>query len=179
MEADLASAPPQQCPGVGMVEDARSITLFRDKTKTVYREKQAQGYVRDFDGGCEYSAQNVKIDMDIVLDVSLGLKARIKGNDKPTIVLPYFVAITSPEEEVLAKEVFAAAVKFNSNEKEKTQVERLREVIPLKDISLGPNYRVYVGFQLTEDQLIYNRAQAKSKAPQIADPRIVVQGAVQ
>ena len=168
----VAERKPKVCPKVGYVEDARRINLFSNPKKQTDKTKQAEAFIKDFSGGCNYEDDKVIIDLDLFVDIALGPDARVRMGDKPTIVVPYFIAIGDPNEDVIAKEVFAAVVKFKSDEEQKRQVERLRQVIPLENISTGPEHNIYMGFQLTEAQLEYNRAQQVTYIQDVEDPRV-------
>lgn len=162
---------PGVCPQVGILEDAKDLTLFSDKQKTADSFIRSTSKIKDFDGGCDYKKDKVFVDLDLYIQTKLGPKARIRQKDKVTIVLPYFIAIADPAGEVVAKEVFAAAVRFKSGEESKEQIERLRQVIPLDEEVMGPNYRIFAGFQLTQKQLDYNREQKANWIPDVEDPR--------
>lgn len=60
----------------------------------------------------------------------------------------------------MAKEVFAASLNFGSGASSANYYESLRQIIPVKHGTNSGKYKVLVGFQLTHEQLAYNRAQA-------------------
>lgn len=168
---DVPDNIPTSCPQIGIVGDAKTISLFSDPSKTSDTHKIAHGEIDDFDGGCTYEDNKVFVDLDLFLDVKLGPKARVRDKDKATITVPYFVAIETPQGQVTAKEVFASVIKFKPDENQKTSVERLRQVVPMDDILMGPAYRIYVGFQLNQAQLDYNRANKNLLENKSEDPR--------
>ena len=58
---------------------------------------------------------------------------------------------------ILAKEVFSASMIYAQGEDYKSYKETLRQIIPLNDTKQGKKYKVLVGFQLSQEQLNYNR----------------------
>ena len=88
---------------------------------------------------------------------TLGPQARAASGQKPFFSHPFFVAITSDNGDILAKEIFAASLTYPAGADSQTYTERLRQVIPIDNRDRGANYKVLVGFQLTPDQLAYNR----------------------
>lgn len=167
---NTGSKTPTTCPQVGVLEDAKYLTLLRDPNKLASAVRSVSE-IRDFDGGCDYKSDKVVVDLDLYISTELGERARIRENDKVSIILPYFIAITDPYDGIVAKEVFAAAIRFEEDENTQEQVERLRQVIPLSDITLGPEYKIFAGFQLTQAQLDYNRTQKANWTPDVEDPR--------
>jgi len=59
---------------------------------------------------------------------------------------------------VLAREQFDTFIDFPGNKTRNGIREELEEKIPLTGGQRGDDYRVYVGFALTHDELAYNRA---------------------
>ena len=58
----------------------------------------------------------------------------------------------------MAKEVFAVSMNFEPGETTRTHTEYLRQIIPIKSKETAFQYQVLVGFQLSPEQLAYNRA---------------------
>ena len=75
---------------------------------------------------------------------------------------PYFVAVTDEDGKILAKEIFAASVSYSSEQETIKQIETINQLLPkTRDAS---DYTVLLGFQLNEEQLIYNRTQISPAA---------------
>lgn len=96
--------------------------------------------------------------MKLIFNGKLGPKGREKVSDKPFFSYPYFVAVTSPGGKIMAKEIFAASMTYGSHESTHSYFEKLREVIPISSKENAKNYKILIGFQVTKDQLAYNRA---------------------
>ena len=77
----------------------------------------------------------------------------------PAVELPYFVAIVGPDQAILAKQVFRSPIEFEKNRRRAGAMEQIDQTIPLAEGQTGADFEVLVGFQLTAQQLDYNRQQ--------------------
>ena len=71
--------------------------------------------------------------------------------------MSYFVAIADADENILAREVFETSVLFEGNRNRIALGEELTQKIPLKGGELGDAFNIFVGFQLSDQDLKYNR----------------------
>ena len=69
----------------------------------------------------------------------------------------YFVAIADPQQQIIAKQNFALRVDFAEKQKVMRVYDDISEHLPLKNVSLGSNYSVVVGLQVSKQQLDLNR----------------------
>ncbi len=105
---------------------------------------------------CRY-VENNPITMEVDIDFALGRGPMAEGDRK---TYQYFVAVTRRDRVVIAKETFPLNVDFRRGA---TQV-RVRErvdgiIIPRATETVsGTNFEVIVGFELTPEQLAFNRA---------------------
>jgi hypothetical protein len=69
------------------------------------------------------------------------------------------VALIGPGEKVLSQEQFLEKVEFIPGEPfRRTLAEKITVHVPLRDKADSASYTVVVGFQLTPDQIAFNRA---------------------
>ena len=73
------------------------------------------------------------------------------GSDRLSV--PFFVAITDPSRQIVAKEVFTAEIAFEGDSASAQTVEEIEQWIPLGPGEFGVGYETLVGFQLTPAQL--------------------------
>ncbi|MEQ1609008.1 MAG: hypothetical protein ABL956_08600 [Hyphomonadaceae bacterium] len=112
--------------------------------------------VRSF---CRYIGTN-PITMDIEIDFAFGKGPKAQGSSRS---YPAFVTVTRRDRAVLAKEVFDVNVTFPPG----ADVVRVTEQVPgiviprANETVSGTNFEVIVGFQLTPEQLAYNRSGAR------------------
>ncbi len=99
------------------------------------------GIVSEADVKCEYTGDAVRIALDVIVVAERGPAA--KGD---SVDLPYFVAVTGPDQTVLARNPFAVRIAFEGNQKRSAVTDHYEEVIPLGGRK-GSDLNVYLGFQ--------------------------------
>jgi hypothetical protein len=109
---------------------------------------------------CKYDKKSVTVDLQIGFIGSRGPADRSRNAN-----FEYWVAIVDPGEKIVERTSSRVAFQFKDNESRLTQVkDDLEPYIPLTDLKVGPNYQIVVGFQLSADDLAWNREQrAKRK----------------
>ena len=151
------------CPTVRFLRDADKVTVYRpgpgrDITDILY-EAKLEGFV----GDCEYVG-----DDGVFREVVLSLRAKFnlaRGPADSTRIaeLKYFVAIPEFFPAPEGKRQFVRRVKFPIGRNNITINDDFVEIrIPLTKDRKGPGSRVYIGFNLTQDQLNLNRRQGNS-----------------
>lgn len=145
------------CPPVEIVEDLSSFNDFSDFNKPTEENLVSRLYMTDAQRECSFSETSMTVDLQVDFEGRLGFKAFEKDSRESFISYPFFVAVLSPKEEILAKEVFSASVNFERNQSVQQHLETMRQIIPLDDPEDGQDYKILVGFQLGRDQLAYNR----------------------
>jgi hypothetical protein len=69
----------------------------------------------------------------------------------------YFVAVADARQNIVAKQTFALRVDFAPRQKEMRLVDQITEHLPVKNLSLGSQYAIIVGLQVSKQQLDLNR----------------------
>ncbi len=166
-EADVLIA--DECPQVEIVEDLSTISDFTDPKKQTNNNLTSRVVITKAESECDLSSQTATVDLKLIFDGTLGPKGRARKTDKPFFSYPFFVAVTTPSGKILAKEIFAASMTYNANENTHTYFENMRQIIPIKNKKQARFYKVLIGFQVTPDQLKYNREYlAGTKAAKVA-----------
>lgn len=161
-----------ECPQVEIVEDLGSISDFIDPDKTDDSQLVSRVQLAKTESSCKLASKSAIVDMTLNFNGMLGQKGRNSASEKPFFSYPYFIAVTAPTGRIIAKEIFAASMTYGPNENEHTYFEKLRQVIPIRSKEAANNYKVLVGFQVTKDQLVYNREQiAEAKALKAAQKK--------
>lgn len=154
---DASSAPSieDNCPRINIVDELSSLSEFAGDMTENNLVSRVNLY--QVESSCSIQRKQVSIDLKLAFDGSLGPKAKMRNNDKPFFSYPFFVAVTNQDGVVLAKEVFAASMTYERNEDTHTYYENLRQLIPIGNADQASRFTVMLGFQLSEDQLDYNR----------------------
>ncbi|HET8726519.1 MAG TPA: hypothetical protein VFO41_03320 [Alphaproteobacteria bacterium] len=143
---------PTGCPEVRIVGDTAEVTQFRDGPGRDLTDVEARGVIADFSGECTYGDEDVTVDLNLVIGAEKGPAA---ATDSARF--DYFVAVTDPQQTILNKELFETELTFEGGAVRTAVVEELQLSIPLDQIGDGSFYEVLVGFQMTPDQLEFNR----------------------
>lgn len=142
------------CPVAATLYDASRVV----ELKGVARHENVgfTGSIEGVRGFCRYIGKE-PIEMEIEISFAFGRGPKADGQEH---TYPYFVAVTRRDKSVLAKDIKPLQVKFPAGQSEVNLKERVEGiVIPRATETIsGTNFEVFVGFDLTPDQLAYNRS---------------------
>jgi hypothetical protein len=155
----------QKCPSVRIIDELSMLRQFavgdhapsNIVSSVTLKEKSST---------CEYDNNSAIIDMTLEFNGKVGPKGRYLQNDNPLHSYPFFVAIADLNGKILAKEIFAATIHYPSQGDTGTYTETLRQIIPIKSKNSAKDYGVIVGFQLSDEELAYNRSFLKAAREQ-------------
>ena len=145
------------CPQVEIVNDLSSISDFSSPKHQKKEYLISRVDLKSAESTCKLSSKTAIVDLKLLFNGKLGPKGRNKTSEKPFFSYPFFVAVTTPSGKIMAKEIFAASITYTAKENEHTYFENLRQIIPIKNKNQANNYHILIGFQVTPDQLAYNR----------------------
>lgn len=167
-EAVLSMDGIHTCPQVNIVPDLGMLHEFTDMEQPSDTTLVSAATMEVERTSCVYSPEHgsVAVQMTLAFSSRLGPRSKIYKGDKPNFAYPYFLAVTNPEDEIVAKEVFAASMSFPADQGAMEYRETLRQIVPLEQITDGPDYAILIGFQLSDDQLAYNRALQDAPPPE-------------
>ena len=148
----LANAGP--CPYVKVLYDAARYIDFKDG-----REASANvvnsGEIEGISAACAYKgAEPIRVNMMVTFSLGKGPQATSNTKD-----YTYWVAVTSRNKDVLAKEYFTVHANFPAGKNTVVMTDRLSGVtIPRADDKVsGSNFEVLVGFDVTPQMAQFNR----------------------
>ncbi len=153
-DADIEKSAPQPCPAIGVLDGADRITVFngrgRDLTDVVVR-----GEIRKAVTKCQYDTDEHTISVDLAFD---GLAEAGPAATSRDMALKGFVAITRTDGKIVNKQEFDLPISFAGATRQ-VRFEKVIEdsVVPYGGTVNGSIYEFLVGFQLSHDQLEYNR----------------------
>ena len=143
------------CPKVSIIRDLQEITHLRPGAGRDATAVMSRAALADFAGNCEYGPDGVTVNVKLALVAERG--PALSGD---TDRYQYFVAVFRPGEQTpAAKSEFDTGARFTAEDTRRAWVEELSPHIPLpKDVN-AQDWQVMVGFQLTNEELAYNRIQ--------------------
>jgi hypothetical protein len=142
-----------KCPVVAIPDDLSHVTHFKGQG-TDFANVSITGLLSDIKGGCTFDKEGITVDMNVSLIARLGPAA---GPDDRNADFAYFVAILNQDGKIVAKQLFPAPIAFPVGQSRRGSVETITQRIPLRDYHDAGKYRVEVGFQLSQEELSYNR----------------------
>ena len=155
--AGCASPTPQDalyaCPQVSIVRDLAEMTQFRPGGRDL-TDITSRAALVDYSGSCDYTSDGVTVNMNLFLVAERG--PALQGNSGS---YQYFVAVARPDESLASKAVFDTTVQFPDGQPRAGSREELAPKIPLPVDVNAKDWKIFVGFQLTPEQLEFNRSQ--------------------
>lgn len=140
------------CPEVGLLAEAAGLSHF-GVAPAQPDNLHYQASLRFVDGSCRFEQGHVQL--DYAVDVLLRPGPRLTQN---RVDLNYFVAVVSPDGSILQRQRFHAPLILNGGEARLGTREQLSQRLPIARPEEAAQYKIVIGFELTEAQLDYNRS---------------------
>ncbi len=153
-ELDLEASAPKPCPSIGVLDGADRITVFNgrgnDLTDVVMRAEITKAAIK-----CEYDKGDRTISVDLAFNGGAELGPAATSRD---MVLKGFLAVTRVDGTKVSKQIYDIPVTFSGTGRDVRFLKSVEgTVVPYTPEMNGSNYEFLVGFQLTHEQLDYNR----------------------
>jgi hypothetical protein len=147
---------PTRCPQTAIIRD---LSLLEDYGADTPDDstRVATARLQKVEGGCSYDKKGVAVNFTVSLLTTKG--PRLGGNQTS---FPFFVAVVDQNDQPVTKELMTSSITFKDGERSIQKTEELRVRIPGSPQQVQ-DYRVLLGFQLTEEQLKLVRQNRPSK----------------
>lgn len=154
--AACASSPKdaQTCPSVAVVRDLHQFADFGRAEKPTRTEFVAAARLDGVRGDCGSEDKKIIANIDIAMRAFRGPRL---GGDRAEF--PYFVAVLDRDDHVVAKQNLSVTFSLTQEDKMVEKTEAVRVAIPNPAGRDGGYWRVLVGFQLSPEQLAFNRGE--------------------
>lgn len=146
-----------ECAQINIVDDLRFLSEFSDPDTQDEANLISRANIKKVETDCTFKDKSMTVDLTVHFEGYLGDHAKQHRMRSPYFSYPFFVAILSPSDEILAKEIFSAAFNYSNNNAQTVHIEKIRQIIPLRNASDRNRYKIMLGFQLEKEQLAYNR----------------------
>lgn len=145
------------CPRADLLWQAADLSRYRDEAATAtqdIRNLELSARITSIQGKCQAGddAKHIAADITVFIQYTRGPAMQGRAAD-----VPFFLAITEGEQ-IDTEKVYATHVVFPPNVDEVTLGSApVHMVFPVSASKSGAAYTVLAGFQLTPDELAYNR----------------------
>ena len=143
------------CPRVLVDEDVGNLTRFRDGPGRDITDIVVRSEISRIAGACEVTDEFVNVEFGIELAAERGAAGSGRVN------LPLFVAVVDEGGTVIDRQSFSETADFSGNRSQTVLRDVFTIAIPRKQGAATDSHRIYAGFELTRDEVSYNREQTK------------------
>lgn len=156
--ASCALEPVPPCPEVRIDANTAGYTVFKPGGGVDITDIAYEAEIVSFEGTCQFDDDGVEVTMDMDMMISGG-----PAVEPGAIDLYYFVAIPRFHPDPSGKKVFNRRYTIPSGgaRRERITESNIRVYIPLESEIIAGGYDIYLGFQLTDEQLEHNRSQRR------------------
>lgn len=152
--AAIEAAAPKPCPSVGVLDGADRITVFNgqghDLTDVVVRAEISKAVT-----SCEYDTGDHTISVDIAFNGAAEMGPAATSTD---MTLKGFLAVTRVDGRKVSKQIYDIPLSFDGKSRQIRFLKSIDDtVVPYSNTMNGSIYVMLVGFQVTPEQLAYNR----------------------
>jgi hypothetical protein len=145
------------CPRADLLRQAADIGRYRDESASAtqdIRDLVLAGRITAIAGKCQPGDTARQLDADVSVSMQFTRGPAMQGREAD---VPFFVAITAGDQ-IFTKKVYTAHVVFTANVDQATwNTDPIHMVFPISPTKSGAAYTVLAGFQLTEQELAFNR----------------------
>ena len=144
------------CPEVSILSEGSSRTIFFDGNGKDITDIKYESAIERAIRTCTYKNSAVTVDTMIKIATAKGPRTKDKS-----FGIAFFVAVVDKKGNVVGRKSFKSILNFDKTKKRTYLVENIELFIPIRSDHRGLDYKVIVGFELTESELFYNREQRK------------------
>ncbi|MFQ5958244.1 MAG: hypothetical protein ACE5LF_02635, partial [Alphaproteobacteria bacterium] len=137
--------------------EAKKVTLFRSGPGRDLTDVRFEGDIANLVPSCEYDNDGF-VDVDVAIEMVFSRGPAAEGDIGS---YEYFVAITDPTDNIIAKRVFPMDVEFPSSALRVGVIEEVTQRIFFTPEPDASQHRIFVGFQLSREQLDYLRSRRR------------------
>jgi len=152
---------PPLCPRVSALADSVAVTKFRPGSGRDASDVTLKAEMTSFHGTCHYDFETRQMNISLELGIDAERRPAMTGRRAD---VAYYIAIPAFYPDPNAKQVLPVTLEFPSDSNQLHYVDSAVQIsIPIADLKTLPRYEVFVGLQLTPDELTFNRQQKANK----------------
>ena len=147
-----------RCPQALLVGDASNLVRFAKGSGRAVGDMAYEATFTGYRGSCEYSERGVEVRLATEIEVERGPA----GTDG-VIGFSYFVALPDRANQAGHKQVFPVRGSLAANKERMSYRDDIELFIPLKTPADGPATQIFLGFQLSPNEVEYNRNRRRKR----------------
>lgn len=156
--AFLDEGSPNVCPSTAILDGPGELVRFAPGSAGSPADVLFRTKMKTISGVCDVDEKSVDMELQIAMEAARG-PANVKGEAS----FVYFVAILDKDKNVLTRTKFPMIAKFQRQETALDFSEAVTVTIPKKKEALPKDYIVYMGFEMTPEELAYNRKRQRDR----------------
>ena len=153
--SSTSNLPPTNCPRITILQDGADLTRFVPGSGQDLTVMVADARIRGLNASCDYARGGRAVNAQITVGFEVERGPAARG----PVSLPWFVIVTeAADETVIQRRAYEMVVTFPPNvSRSATTAPPVRMTFPISEGRRITDYNVRVAFQLTEEELAYNR----------------------
>lgn len=153
----LFSVGGESCPQVKGLADLATISQFSSSGEMTPDKMISDTKLEKIDSKCTIAGNSVSVELELNFTGVLGPVGVKDLDGQANYTYPYFLSVISPDGKILSKDVFALSMVYENGQIAYHRQDKLRQVIPLMTGQNANQFQIMIGFQLSEQELAYNR----------------------
>ena len=146
------------CPNTAILEGPGELVRFTTGSANGPNDVSFRSKMNTVSGTCEVDEKTITMELSIAMEASRG-----PANTKGEAQFVYFVAILDKDKKILTRTKFPMIAKFKRDETKLDFSESVTVTIPKKKDDLPEEFMVYMGFEMTPEELAYNRNRQRNR----------------
>jgi len=161
LQACAQPPPPVNCPRVRVLQEPGSITRFKEGEGRDITDVLFQAEFAEVTGGCLIEANSIELDFTVEI-----LATRGPADTEKAASMSIFMAVQAPDRTFLQRNTFDIDIVFPGNRSRVSYIDEYAGLIPKTAEQEPDTFTIYVGFELTEEELQFNREQLEQDPQQ-------------
>jgi hypothetical protein len=155
----LEEGSPNVCPQTAILDGPGELVRFAPGSPGSPGDVVFRAKMKSISGLCDVDEKKgVDMELQIAMEAARG-----PANAKGEAQFVYFVAILDSDKTVLTRTKFPMIARFQRQETSLDFTEAVTVTIPRKQNMQPKDYLVYLGFEMTPEELAYNRKRQRNR----------------
>lgn len=142
------------CPDVRVPSETGNLTRFSPGDGRDITDVVMEAQFEEVRGECSVDDDEVQVAALVKISARQGPASKVQRGD-----FSFFVAVTDRKRNILSRRSVPGAFDFSGNRSRVTYFERLKIDIPKTERQSGDEFLIFVGFDLSREEVDFNRAQ--------------------